>query len=84
MKRPISLWFLVVSFLLASSLVTTMVVADEPQSKAPAAAVARQASPRRTERCAEGMMTGGMAMMSSPMMSGTGMMAGCPAVDVGP
>jgi hypothetical protein len=75
MKRPILL--VVISLLLAASLATTTVVADEPQPKAAAA----QRQPGQTSRY--GMMGRGRTtegMMSSPMMSGMGMMAVCPAM----
>ena len=76
MKRPISFLFVVIS-LLAAPWATTMVGADEPQPKAAAA----EQQPSQTSRY--GMMGRGTTpegMMSSPIMSGIGMMAVCPAM----
>ena len=74
MKRPISFLFVVISLLAAS---WATVGADEPQPKAAAA----QQQPSQTSRY--GMMGRGTTpegMMSSPIMSGIGMMAVCPAM----
>src|SRR6516164_7263506 len=74
MKRPISFLFVVIS-LLAAPWATVGV--DEPQPKAAAA----QQQPSQTSRY--GMMGRGTTpegMMSSPIMSGIGMMAVCPAM----